>query len=99
MLPTKFMMALDGIKDELTKRVNVSDSGLLLKLDDRKVISDRERKSVQVPAQVLRDFSYVGLIFYIVLHAYCFAFVSMPLLQEFIVYFVLLLNCSVNVYC
>ena len=76
MLPASFMMAFDGIRSRLSRTVNVSSSGLLLKLLDKKVISQQERESVKVPAQVLRDFCYVNLIFYIVLHAYCFAFVS-----------------------
>ena len=86
MLLAPFMMAFKGIRSRLTETVNVSSSGLLLKLLDDDVISRRESQFVKVPAQVLRDFSYVGLIFYIVLHAYCFAFVSLPFSQEFIVF-------------
>jgi len=89
MLPATFMMAFDGISSTLTETVNVSSSGLLLRLYDDKVISRRESQFVEVPAQVLRDFCYASLIFYIVLHAYCFVFVSLSLLQEFIVYFLL----------
>jgi len=99
MLPATFMMAFKGIRSRLTETVNVSESGLLLKLLDDNVISGRERQFVEVPAQVLRDFCYVSLIFYIVLHTYFFAFVSLSLLYELIVYFVLPLNCSITVYC
>jgi len=60
MLPATFMMAFDGIRSKLTRRVNVSSSGLLLKLLDGEVISQQERESVKVPAQALRDFRYVG---------------------------------------
>jgi len=98
MLPAPFMMAFEGIRDELTRKVDVSSRGLLLKLQDRKVIDDQERQRVKVAAQVLRDFCFVGLILYIVLHTYCFAFVSLSLLHEFILYFVLPLNCSITVY-
>jgi len=55
MLPATFMMAFEGIRSTLTETVNVSESGLLLKLLDDKVINRRERRSVKVPAQVLRD--------------------------------------------
>jgi len=99
MLPATFKMAFKGISSRLTETVNVSSSGLLLILLDREVISDQERQSVKVPAQVLRDFCYVGLVFYIALHAYCFAFVSLSLPHEFVVYFVLPLNCLITVYC
>jgi len=69
------MMAFKGIRSTLIRKVNVSSSGLLRKLLDKEVISDQERQSVKVPAQVFRNFCYVSLIFYIVLHAYCFTFV------------------------
>jgi len=98
MLPATFMMAFKGIRSRLTETLNVSESGLLLKLLDDNVISGRERQSVKVPVQVLRYFCYVGLLFYIALHTYCFAFVSLSFSQEFIV-FVLPLNCSITVYC
>ena len=55
MLPATFMMAFEGIRSTLTETVNVSESGLLLKLLDDKVINRRERRSVKVPAHVLRD--------------------------------------------
>ena len=93
------MMAFEGMRRTLTETVNVSESGLLLRLLDDNVISRRESQFVQVPVQVLRDFCYVSLIFYIVLHTYCFAVVSLSLLYELIVYFVLPLNCSITVYC
>jgi len=48
MIPATFMMAFEGIRDELTRKVDVSSSGLLLKLLDRKVISDQERQRVKV---------------------------------------------------
>jgi len=63
MLPATFMMAFKGIRSNLSRRVNVSSSGLLVKLLDGEVISQQERESVKVPAQVLRDFRYVGLMF------------------------------------
>jgi len=90
------MMAFKGIRSRLTETVNVSESGVLLKLLDGNVINGRERQFVEVPAQ---DFCYVSLILYIVLHTYCFAFVSLSLLYELMVYFVLPLNCSITVYC
>jgi len=68
------MMAFEGIRSTLTETVNVSESGLLLKLLDDNVISRRESQFVEVLAQVLRDFCYVSLIFYIVLHAYLLCF-------------------------
>ena len=90
MLPATFMMAFDGIRSKLTRTVNVSSSGLLLILLDHNVISSREKQFVEVPAQVLRDFFNVSLTFYIVLHAYCFAFVSVIAARvNFIVYFLL----------
>jgi len=75
MLPATFMMAFKGIRSKLTETVNVSSSGVLLKLLDKEVIIGQERQVVKVPAQVFRNFCYVSLIFYIVLHAYCFTFV------------------------
>jgi len=63
MLPATFMMAFKGIRSKLTRRVNVSSSGLLVKLLDGEVISQQERESVKVPAQVLRDFCCVGVMF------------------------------------
>jgi len=60
MLPATFMMAFKGIRSKLSRRVNVSSSGLLVKLLDGEVISQQERESVKVPAQALRDFRYVG---------------------------------------
>jgi len=48
MLPATFMVAFEGIRDELTGKVNVTESGLLLKLLDRKVINDQERHCVKV---------------------------------------------------
>ena len=77
MLPATFMMAFKGIRSRLTETLNVSESGLLLKLLDDNVISGRERQSVKVPVQVLRYFCYVNLIFCIVFHTYCFAVVSL----------------------
>jgi len=68
MLPATFMMAFKGIRSRLTETLNVSESGLLLKLLDDNVLNGRERQFVEVTAQVLRDFCYVSLIFYIVLH-------------------------------
>jgi len=76
MLPASFMMAFKGIRSKLTETVNVSSSGVLLKLLDKEVIIGQERQVVKVPAQVFRNFCYVSLIFYIVLHAYWFTFVS-----------------------
>ena len=92
MLPATFMMAFEGIRSTLTETVNVSESGLLLKLLDDNVISRRESQFVEVLAQVLRDFCYVSLIFISCFTHICFAFVSLSLLQEFIVYFLLLLK-------
>ena len=60
MLPATFKMAFKGIRSKLSRRVNVSSSGLLVKLLDGEVISQQERESVKVPAQALRDFRYVG---------------------------------------
>jgi len=71
------MMAFKGIRSRLTETVNVSESGLLLKLLDVKVINRRDRQFVEVLAQVLRYFCYVNLIFCIVFHTYCFAVVSL----------------------
>jgi len=58
MLPATFMMAFEGIRSTLTETVNVTESGLLLRLLDDKVISGRERQFIEVPGQVLRDFCY-----------------------------------------
>jgi len=88
MLPATFSMAFDGIICKLTETVNVSESGLLLRLLDDKVISRRESQFVEVPAQVLRDFCYVSLTYYVVFHAYCFAFVSVIAARVYSLFFV-----------
>ena len=93
------MMAFEGIRSTLTETVNVTESGLLLKLLDDKVINRRERQFVKV----LHKFcvTVVMLVYYLISRFTHIALIS-PLLslpQEFIVYFVLPLNCLITVYC
>jgi len=46
-MPT-FQMAFDGKESALAENLDVSSSGLLLKLQDRKIIKRNQRKLVEV---------------------------------------------------
>jgi len=57
-LPATWEEALAGKRGELAKRMDVSTTGLLIKLADLKIINSEQRKIIEVSISVFFAFTY-----------------------------------------